>query len=48
MSAKYRRQTFLTGLSSDFAALRENKPEWQTEKAERTLWDNTLADGDGQ
>jgi len=44
----YRRQTFLTCLSSDFSALRENEPEWQAEKAERALWDNTLADGDGQ
>jgi hypothetical protein len=42
----YRRQTFLTGLSSDFSALRENEPEWQVEKAERALWDNTLADVD--
>lgn len=41
----YRRQTFLIGLSSDFAALRENEPEWQAEKAERAVWDVTLADG---
>jgi hypothetical protein len=42
----YRRQTFLTGLNSDFAALRENGPEWQAEKAERAAWDITLADGE--
>jgi hypothetical protein len=42
----YRRQTFLVGLSADFAALSENEPEWQAEKAERTAWDITLADGE--
>jgi len=42
----YRRQTFLAGLSSDFAILRENDPEWQAEKAERSAWDIALADGD--
>jgi hypothetical protein len=42
----YRRQTFLVGLSADFAALRENEPEWQAEKAERASWDITLADGE--
>ena len=42
----YRRQTFLVGLSSDFAVLRENEPEWQAEKAERAAWDIALTDGD--
>jgi len=42
----YRRQTFLVGLSADFATLRENEPEWQAEKAERAAWDITLADGE--
>ena len=42
----YRRQTFLAGLSSDFAILRENDPEWQAEKAERAAWNIALADGD--
>lgn len=32
----YRRQSFLEGLSTDFAALRENEVEWQAEKAERS------------
>jgi predicted transcriptional regulator len=41
----YRRQTFLVGLSADFAVLRENEPEWQAEKAERAAWDTALADG---
>jgi len=42
----YRRQSFLVGLSADFAALRENEPEWRAEKAERTAWDITLTDGE--
>ena len=42
----YHRQTFLVGLSADFAALRENEPEWQAEKAERTAWDITMTDGE--
>lgn len=42
----YRRQTFLAGLSTDFAALHENEPEWQAEKAERADWDIALADGE--
>ena len=42
----YRRQTFLAGLNADFAALRENEPEWQAEKTERTAWDITMADGE--
>jgi predicted transcriptional regulator len=42
----YRRQTFLTGLSADFAVLRENEPEWHAEKAERDTWNVTLADGE--
>lgn len=42
----YRRQTFLVGLSADFAILRENEPEWQAEKTERAAWDIALADGE--
>jgi len=41
----YRRQTFLEGLAGDFAALRENEPEWHAEQEERTAWDVTLAEG---
>lgn len=43
----YRRQSFLEGLRSDFAALRENEAEWQAEKEERSAWEATLPDGDG-
>ena len=42
----YRRQTFLVGLSADFAALHENELEWQAEKTERATWDITQADGE--
>ena len=42
----YRRQSFLVGLSADFAALRENELEWQAEKVERSAWDIALADGE--
>jgi hypothetical protein len=44
----YRRQTFLVGLNSDFAVLRENEPEWQAEKMERVSWDIALTDGEKQ
>jgi hypothetical protein len=42
----YRRQSFLVGLCSDFAALRENELEWQAEKSERSNWDIALGDGE--
>ncbi len=41
----YRRQTFIEGLNSDFAALRANAEAWSAETEERELWANTLADG---
>lgn len=41
----YRRQVFLEGLHQDFTALRSDDQEWQAEKAERSEWDGTLADG---
>ena len=41
----YRRQQFLAGLNSDFAALRRNPAAWEEEQAERTKWDATLSDG---
>lgn len=41
----YRRQRFLAGLNSDFAALRKNEAAWQEELAERMVWDGTLTDG---
>jgi hypothetical protein len=41
----YKRQRFLEGLNADFAALRQNKADWEEELAERASWDNTLSDG---
>ncbi len=41
----YRRQQFLAGLNSDFAALRRDPAAWEDELAERKMWDATLADG---
>ena len=43
---RFRRDMFLESLSDDFAALRENAEEWNSELEERELWDNTLSDGD--
>ena len=43
---RFRREMFLEGLKDDFAALRENTEEWNSELEERELWDNTLGDGD--
>jgi predicted CopG family antitoxin len=40
----YRRQTFLEGINADFAALRNNRQAWAEEQAERTAWDETMAD----
>jgi hypothetical protein len=41
----YRRQMFLAGVASDFAALRADEGAWAEERAERALWDQTSADG---
>jgi hypothetical protein len=41
----YRRQSFLEGLSDDFASLRQNEGQCQEEKLERSAWDCALADG---
>jgi hypothetical protein len=41
----YRRQRFLAGLNSDFAALRRDGKAWEEELAEREEWDATLSDG---
>jgi predicted transcriptional regulator len=40
----YRRQRFLAGLNSDFAALRSDPVAWEEEQAERKKWDATLSD----
>lgn len=44
----YDRHTFLDELNASFAQLRENKPLWEEELAERELWDNTLNDGSAE
>ena len=41
----YRRQQFLAGLNSDFAALRSKPAAWEEEQTERRKWDVTLSDG---
>lgn len=41
----YRRYIFLIQANQAFAALRENEELWQEELAERSLWDQTVADG---
>jgi hypothetical protein len=40
-----RRQQFLAGLNSDFAASRSNPAAWEEEQAERKRWDATFSDG---
>jgi predicted transcriptional regulator len=42
----YRRQHFLSGLSADFAKLREDNASWHDELHERQQWDVTLGDGE--
>jgi hypothetical protein len=44
----YDRYTFLDELNASFAQLRENKPLWEEELAERELWDNTPNDGSAE
>ena len=44
----YRRYVFLTRANQAFVALRRNGELWQEELAERELWDQTMADGDGE
>jgi hypothetical protein len=41
----YRRERFLHGANSDFAALRADPMAWIEELRERELWKHTLADG---
>lgn len=41
----YRREVFLEGLASDFAALRSDPKAWGEEMAERAAWEMTTADG---
>jgi hypothetical protein len=41
----YRREVFLDGLASDFAALRGNAKAWADERNEREAWNQTIRDG---
>lgn len=41
----YRRERFLRGANTDFAALRKNRKAWGEELTERKLWRRTLRDG---
>jgi hypothetical protein len=41
----YRREVFLEGVQSDFAALRADANAWADEQAERGLWEKTDDDG---
>jgi len=41
----YRRELFLEGLASDFAALRADVDAWADEQVEREAWDITSGDG---
>jgi hypothetical protein len=41
----YRREVFLEGVQSDFAALRADANAWADEQGERGLWDKTDNDG---
>jgi hypothetical protein len=41
----YRRELFLAGVASDFAAVRADKGAWAQERAEQALWDQTSGDG---
>jgi hypothetical protein len=44
--ALYRREVFLEGVASDFAALRADAGAWAEEQSERSAWDATIADPD--
>ena len=41
----YRRQVFLEGLASDYAALRADPKAWAEEQADLEVWDTAIADG---
>jgi len=41
----YRRARFLEAANAEFSALRSRPKEWQSELAEREVWDSTLSDG---
>jgi len=41
----YHRDKFLDAVNAAYATLRDNPEAWKEERAERSLWDKTLADG---
>lgn len=41
----YRREVFVEGLASDFAALRSDEGAWAEECTEVAAWETTSADG---
>jgi hypothetical protein len=41
----YRREVFLEGVASDYAALRSDPKAWAEEVVERNAWEMTAADG---
>jgi hypothetical protein len=41
----YQREALLDEINAGFARLRSNPTEWDAEKEERALWENTLSDG---
>jgi len=41
----YQRDKFLDEVNAAYATLRNDDIAWKEEQAERTLWDNTIADG---
>jgi len=43
--ATYQREGLLDEINAGFAKLRSNAAEWDREKHERELWENTLTDG---
>ena len=43
---RYKRELFLERLNRDFDSLKANKDDWSAELKERSIWDETLSDGD--
>lgn len=41
----YRREVFLDEVSRSFQTLKEDSEAWRAEVEERSLWDNSVADG---
>ena len=44
--SRYKRELFLESHNEDFKRLRANTDDWEEEREERKLWENTLLDGD--